>query len=95
MSAGWKIEEIVGVSIVNLWALVRNDVRCKYRKRNKWLMWLCVEYAPKSEGGGIVLRLRWFNPVNRIKRWGARSDKRGRNGGGGENRTRVQRSFLA
>ena len=77
MSAGWKMEDVVGVSVdliakknVNLWALVRDDVRRRYRKRNKWLMWLCVEYAPKSEAdGGIVLRLRWFNPVNRIKRW--------------------------
>jgi hypothetical protein len=69
--SGWRVEEYVSVTIVNLWSLVREDERHMYRKRNKWVRWLCLEYAPKSApiGGGIVLRLRWFNPISRVKRW--------------------------
>ena len=68
---GWKTEEYVGVSILNLWSLVSVEERSKYRNRNKWFRWLCLEYAPDSApiGGGIVFRLRWFNPINRIKRY--------------------------
>jgi len=70
MTIGWKTEEYVGVTIVNLWSLVCEDERRMYRKRNRWVSWLCLEYAPTSApiGGGIVFRLRWFNPITRIKR---------------------------
>jgi hypothetical protein len=69
---GWKTEEYIGISIVNLWSLVGEYERVVYRSKNRRLKWVCLEYVPREApvGGGIVFRLRLFNPLTRmLLRW--------------------------
>jgi hypothetical protein len=60
---GWFVKEYVGISIVNLWGLLPERLRSKYRKRNRWVQWVGFTWNPHRENdGSIQMKLELVNP---------------------------------